>query len=211
MYELYTEVRDGLKKYEVLRSLAKSRLDKANDRLEKATHALRVTEEAQRFIALVAGTVQLRLEQAVSDLVNKALTGVFEDESYDFVMRFIPKAGKVEVEFVYVTKDGQELNPLEDSGIGTVDVTAFALRVSLWHVASKHARPILLLDEPFKNLSKEYRSVFLGLIKQIARDTGMQFIIVTHQYDLVSIADNVITVTKPSRKGPSIVECEVVK
>lgn len=177
---------------------------------ESAIEVQDATEKAGMVIKAVAQNIQSVLEANIADLVNKAIHEVFVDESFDFKMQYTIKNGKVEVEFMYVTEDGNELSPLEDSGIGTVDVVAFALRVSLWFLSRKKVRPVILLDEPFKNISANFRPIFLKLVQVIAKETGIQLIIVTHHEDIISIADNVIRVTKHGTKNPSSVQCEVV-
>ncbi len=190
----------------------KGRKDAADRALDAGAAALHVLEErhtattkAQMYINTAAGDIQSAVEESISTLVQRALDGVFDQHQYTFKLRFIPRANKTEVEFVYCTANGDELSPLEDSGIGTVDVVTTALRLSLWHMSSARIRPILMLDEPFKNLSAKYRPRFLELIKQLAQDTGLQFIIPTHQTDLIEIADNVITVAKDEGSGRSLV------
>ena len=37
-----------------------------------------------------------------------------------------------------------------------------------------------MIDEPFRFVSKEYRSAVRELVEALARETGIQFLIVTH-------------------------------
>jgi ABC-type sulfate/molybdate transport systems ATPase subunit len=66
------------------------------------------------------------------------------------------------------------------SGGGVVDVAAFALRIACLTLRKPALRKVLILDEPFRFLSAEYRPRVRSLIESLADEFGVQFIIVTH-------------------------------
>lgn len=40
--------------------------------------------------------------------------------------------------------------------------------------------PLMVLDEPFSQVSKEYREAMATLLERTAEEFGMQYIIITH-------------------------------
>ncbi len=109
---------------------------------------------------------------------------MFEEEAYEFQIRFEEKRGKTEAALLFV-RDGLEVAPLESSGGGVVDVAAFALRLAALLLARPLKRRLLVLDEPFRFVSAEYRPKIRSMIEQLAEEFEVQFIIVTHIQDLV--------------------------
>jgi DNA repair exonuclease SbcCD ATPase subunit len=106
------------------------------------------------------------------------LEAVF-DEPYEFKMAFVEKRGRTEVELTF-EKDGQVVDPLGASGGGVVDVASFALRVAAILLSGPKSRRLLVLDEPFKFLSKMYRPRIRQLLEELAKEMSMQIIMVTH-------------------------------
>jgi DNA repair exonuclease SbcCD ATPase subunit len=102
---------------------------------------------------------------------------------------------------VFVDGDGGELSPLSASGGGAVDIAAFGLRLSLWTLPEKRTRGVIVLDEPFRFLSKDLHAKAGQAIKELSARLGLQFIIVTHENTLQESADKIFRVEK--RRGVS--------
>lgn len=76
------------------------------------------------------------------------------------------------------------LRDLDQVGGGLIDVLSFILQVAV--VKLMGAAPVLLLDEPFKHLSKNYLPRISQLVNSLASLMGMQIVIVTHENQLVT-------------------------
>ena len=74
------------------------------------------------------------------------------------------------------------------------DIVSFALRVAyiLLHTSDN----VLIIDEPFRNLSKDKHEVASQMIKEISKELDMQFIISTHVDLLERYADKVFRVSQ---------------
>jgi len=77
-----------------------------------------------------------------------------------------------------------EVDPLSASGGGVVDVAAFALRLSCLCLSKPKRRHLLVLDEPFKFVSEEYRHRIRGMMEKLSEEMGVQIIMVTHIKEL---------------------------
>lgn len=135
-------------------------------------------QEALLIAQEVAQQTQEELEFQVSALVTNALASVFPDP-YEFRVSFEIKRGKTEA-VLFFERDGEEIDPLTASGGGVVDIAAFALRLSAFLIANVKPPPVIVLDEPFRFVSAEYRPAVAELLDEMATKLGIQFIMVTH-------------------------------
>lgn len=151
-------------------------------------------EDAQAIIQMVAQATQEELRYHINEIVTLALSAVFDDP-YEFEVDFVQRRNQTEADLWFV-RQGERIHPLSASGGGAVNVAAFALRVSLWSLKAKRSRPILLLDEPFSNLSVQHHIKASGMLKEISERMGIQMIIVTHSEEITESADIVFRVTQ---------------
>jgi len=135
-------------------------------------------EEAQKIAQLVAQTVQQQAHARLAKVVSQCLSTVF-DEPYEFKMIFEQKRGRTECRLVFV-RNGLEVDPMSAAGGGVVDVASFALRLSCILLAKPPVRRLLVMDEPFKFLSEEYRGRIRTMLEQLSEELGVQFLMVTH-------------------------------
>lgn len=149
---------------------------------QTAKEDLARTEEAQQIIQQLAQEVQQQVHSRIAVVVNKCLETVF-GYSFNFQIHFERKRGRTEARLSF---DGgeAEVNPLtEDSG-GAVDVTAFALQLSSLLLTKPKLRRLIVLDEPFKFVDVENRARIKMLMRGLAKDFKIQFIMITREEDL---------------------------
>jgi DNA repair exonuclease SbcCD ATPase subunit len=156
-------------------------------------------EQAQVVIQAVALLTQDSLKYHVAELVTLALTSIFDDP-YELEMDFVQRRNQTEADIFFV-RDGERVDPLTASGGGAVDVAAFALRVSLWSLKNPRTRPVLVLDEPFRFISMNYRTQTSEMLKMVSERLKLQIVMVTHSEELAEVADKVITISQ--KKGIS--------
>lgn len=134
--------------------------------------------EVVKLLQEVATTVQAKAHARISRLVARCLGAVFT-EPYEFEIEFEQKRGRTEARLVF-KRGANEVDPLNASGGGVVDVCSFALRLAALVASRPARRKVMIMDEPFKHLSREYRPAVRALLEGLASELGMQFIIVTH-------------------------------
>ena len=150
----------------------------ARTRYAEATTAADVAAVAQTTLQGIAAAVKATAHRQVAGIVARCLAAVFA-EPYQFQIHFEQKRGRTEASLVFL-RGGHEVDPLSSAGGGVVDVCAFALRLASLVLSRPRRRRLLVLDEPFKHLSKDYRPAVRQLILALAADLDVQFIIVTH-------------------------------
>jgi len=183
--------------------IAVSNAKRARSDIRKSKAEQRNTEKAKVIIQTVAQKTQEQLEYRISELVTLAMKSIFP-EPYEMHLDFVKKRDKTEAEITFSKDGGEKINPMNASGGGVVDVAAFALRVTLWSLQNPKSRNVIILDEPFRFLSTDLQPKAGELLKEISERLGIQFIIITHEEELVESADKVFTVRQ--KKGVSVVK-----
>jgi len=167
--------------------------------LNESKRSLRRCEQAREIIRIVGMETQKQLQYHISDITSLALEAVFPDP-YELEVEFIERRNKTECDLYFVRGD-MRVDPLTASGVGAVDVAAFALRIASWSMAKPHSRNTIILDEPFRFLSVDYQEKASIMLQTLSQKLGIQFIIITHEQTLTEHADKVFQVL--IRKGKS--------
>lgn len=156
---------------------------------------LELLEQAQVFLQKVAQATQEKLKFQVEDVVNLALDTCFPNE-YEFKIDFEILRGKTEAKLVFLSKKtNKEIDPMTASGGGVVDLTSFALRIACYAL-EKNIDNVIILDEPFRFLSRDLQERAGSIIKILSERLDLQIILVTHIPELINYCDKVFQVSK---------------
>lgn len=167
--------------------------------LRDARATLETAQEAQTIIQQVAQQVQQQAHAKIAHVVTTCLESVFPDP-YEFRIRFDRKRGRTEAQLL-LYRDGLLLeDPLDESSGGVLDVAAFALRLACLVLSKPPRRRLLVLDEPFKHLSRENRPRVRGMLETLSKEMGVQIILVTHDEEFQ--VGRVIDLGSPERDAP---------
>ena len=150
--------------------------------LEDAVMCAESAMEAQELAQAVALIVQQQAHDQIAKVVSRCLTEVF-DEPYVFRIHFERKRGRTQARLAF-ERDGMEVDPMTASGGGIIDVASFALRLSCLVLNKPPLRRVLVMDEPFKYVSEEYRERVKILLETLAVEMSVQLILVTHITEL---------------------------
>lgn len=165
-------------------AIADELLTEERRRLSESQAELAHLREAQTIVQFVGEAVHERLCHRLSDVVTRCLCEVFDDP-YEFRIEFDRKRGRTEASLVFV-RDGMTVDPLSASGGGVVDVAALVLRLAVMMLQRPAVRRLLVMDEPLRFLSKDYRPLARYMLKSLQEEFGMQFIYVTHIPELTT-------------------------
>lgn len=163
------------------------------------------SEKAQSIIMAVARATQSELEYRIAEPVSLALAAVYNNP-YQMRAQFeITGRGTTECHLNF-ERNGMQIKPLEASGGGPVDVASFALRIGSWSLSQPRTRPILILDEPFKWISRDKMILAGQMLQEAARQLGLQIIMISHIPELIECADIVLNVGINGGKSELIIE-----
>ena len=186
---------------------AQSQIQKDLDWAEKQYATGRKEEQllakARDIIHAVALKTQQEVQLCLEEAVSHSLQTVFH-EGYAFHVDFEIKRNRTEALLSVSRAPSEEkINPMMASGGGVVDIISFSLKVLLWSIADKRTHPVILLDEPFRFVSADLQPQVGQLLQEISSQMGIQFIIVTHEEELIESASAVFSVRL--KKGVSLV------
>jgi len=89
-----------------------------------------------------------------------------------------------------ILKNGIEFDPKYELGGGVLDLISLGLRLSLWAISSR--TPLLVLDEPLRYLSREYKPAVANFLSQLCQTLNLRILIITHDPELIIESENVI-------------------
>ena len=172
--------------------------------LDNLNKRIKLLEQAQAFLQKVAQDTQSQLKFQIEDIVNLALETCFPNE-YEFQLQFNIARGKTDAELVFLSqKTGRPIDPMNASGGGVVDLTAFALRIASYAL-EQGVDNVIILDEPFRFISRDLQARAGEILKSLSTKLGIQILMVTHIGQMIDVADKVFEVKKNS-DGRSIVK-----
>ena len=160
--------------------------------LRNNQRSLRRHEQAREIVREVGMKTQQQLQFHISDITSSALEAVFTDP-YELKVEFVQRRNKTECDLTFVRGD-LEIDPIEASGVGAIDIASFALRIASWSMMRPKTRNTIILDEPFRYLSANYQEQASLMLKELSQKLGLQFIIVTHEEILAEHADRIFEV-----------------
>lgn len=164
---------------------ATKRLRDEREAYQQAEQDLKDAEEARFIAQAVAQAVQQQAHARIAGVVSTCLRSVFGEDSYEFRIRFDKKRNKTECKLMLL-RDGHIVeNPTEEDSGGVLDVAAFALRLACLVLAKPNLRRLLILDEPFRFVSREYRDKVGDMLMKLSKDFHLQIIMVTHVEELM--------------------------
>jgi len=189
------QLRRRFDRLSIVRETAVKRLDQKTGELAQATTDIEDFQIVSKILRQIGTAYRTTSVQRIEDLVTRCLQAVFERE-YEFVVRMVEKREQIETEFF--VRDGEiELDPEFQAGGGILDVISLGLRAVMWSMRGKSATDsFLALDEPARNVSASHIENVSEMLDQLARQLGIQFLIVTHREGLTYGVDRIFKVDK---------------
>lgn len=155
--------------------------------LDKSDISKQVSELLVKFSSEMREVVGKQIEQLVTAILNKA----FPDR-YEFKIEYKTRRGVVEADFLLKDISSNKMLDILDSNGGTI---ADMVSATLFFVLSEMIKPgdnFIIFDEIGKHISADKRESFFKFLKELIKTYKKQIIYVTHQNELIDIADKVI-------------------
>lgn len=187
------KLRQKLERKKGQQTQLQSDLQAAKSQEENITAEIIDIEQAQAIIQIVAQKTQEELEYRLSEIVSLALAAVFDDP-YKLKVNFVIRRGKTECDLLF-EKNNEIFDPLTSSGGGAIDIASMALRIAIWSLTQPKTRNVLILDEPFRFLSREYQVKASVMLKELSKKLKLQIIMVSHSEFLIEGADKIFQIS----------------
>ena len=143
--------------------------------------------EARDLMAAVLAATQQMVVGFLEEIATLALRTVYGDD-YALRLKVEVKRNQTEITPVLVFRE-MELSPRDEVGGGVVDVLSFGLRMALWAMRTPRSRPSVVLDEPFKYVSRDRVEAVGNMLKEVSGLLGVQLVLVTHDWELIACAN----------------------
>lgn len=170
-------------------------IENCNKKDKQLNRKLKLLEKSQAFLQKIAQETQEHLKFQIEDIVNLALETCFPGE-YIFQILFNISRGRTDAELVFLDQKTKKLvDPMNASGGGVVDLTTFALRIACYAL-EKGTDNVIVLDEPFRFLSRDLQERAGEILKVLAKKMNLQIIMVSHIGEIIDVADKVFEVKK---------------
>ena len=197
------EIQNQLNEFAVRKKVLEKSLDDKLEKILAEKESVENLTKARWVLTEVSQLTQKKFKAKVESLVTMAVQSVF-DRPFKFHLEFERKRNKMEC-YPIVTEivDGVERvyeDPENDMGGGAMDIISFAFRIVLWSLEKPSSRNVIILDEPMKNMGK---LITLGgqVLREISHKLGFQLILITHDDELIEIADRSYEVTHDGNKS----------
>lgn len=149
----------------------------------KAEHIVKARWLLVEAAKATQGSVKEYLETMTTRLMQAAY-----DRPLQFLVDYETKRNRSNCFLRVQDGDSEPTTPKDDDGGGMVEIISTALRLEMWSLQQPRSRNTIFLDEPLKNLGRKIGLVS-QMLRKIAVDLGLQLVIITHDPEVLQIAD----------------------
>lgn len=146
---------------------------------------VRVLTLSEAALSTLLSKVSEESLKSVEATITYGLRVVFDDHPLTFKFQSGMARGGPTLEPV-LQFEGVEQPILDAFGGGPATVVAFLLRLLVCHRLGLY--PLILLDETFSMVSRQYVPNVAKLLRELSEQMGFTFILITHQSDFVEHA-----------------------
>lgn len=167
------------------------RQKKNNEKINDLKSRTEKIEKAQLFLQVTAREIQNSIRYHIEDIVQMVIDSCFPDK-YKFELEFVLKRNKTEANLNFY-ENGRIIDPMNAAGGGLINIACFAIRIAAWSLSRTNS--IILLDEPFNNLSEDLQPKAGEILKELSEKLGFQIIMITHNKEtMIDVADRVFEI-----------------
>lgn len=162
------------------------------DALGRARTDIEVWQQVQMLFAKASEFAREQLRQKLEETVTAALQAIFCNDRIRFEVEMKTVNGQPSASWQIISDFGDmpiTASPEDAHGGGIVDVVSLALRLALLELARPKIGGPIIFDEPAKMVSLNYLPNVADFLKQYAKATGRQILMVTHAESLAEVAD----------------------
>lgn len=194
-----TAARSGVARAEGTRDALRKQAEEARSRVSGINTRSRDLETAHALLTSLAESRRKETVERVERVVTAALRSVFgPDIEYRITVKVSRGVVSMFGEVGKMTNRGlsRKLEWFRADSLagGVVDVLSFAIRAAVLMLHRPRLRPILIADEPFKHVSERHLPAVAKMLETVARESGLQLIVISHEPQIADCAGRVFTV-----------------
>lgn len=161
-----------------------------NDAVESLTDQIDNYKLIEAYLANFADERQAQVYRQLETTVSDGLQSVFEEDiRLEVENKMVGSRAETVFTLVSNTEEGELRTGIMDSrGGGVAAVVGFLIQAVLV-LLTPNMRPLLALDETFRNVSTDLQGRLGEWVSDLCSKTGLQVILVTHQPEIAEHAD----------------------
>ena len=146
--------------------------------------------ESRQYYKKAIDLIYEKSIQELKDVLNSALSYIFKDKSLEVDIQLSDKRGK-SLTFI-ITNNGRKVSLKRGMGMGVKCVISCILHI--YYLQCKNSK-ILMLDEAYSNISKNYISDFFDFLSKLCEKLQFTLILITHDERFIEYADRVYEIS----------------
>lgn len=195
----------SISEYEMLESQKKNIISQ----IKTLEEDINYRQELNAILIRSASIMRDKAKNHFEKIVTDALQFVSQDNTCKFVIEESTMRGKPAYEFYIETIVNGEVcrkKPEDSCGGGFIDIISVTAKVAYLKIFNnpKINNLCFIMDEPGKMISEQMSTKFAEYIKFLGKQFGLQIIMITHNENISSIADETFIVNK-NRNGISTI------
>ena len=155
----------------------------------------------ETYLAQFADERQAQVYRQIETTVTEGLQAVFgEPLRLEVTTKMVGSRSETVFSIISNTADGELSTSIMDSrGGGVAAIVGFLVQAVLV-LLTPNLRPLLFLDETFRNVSEDYQAPLGEFIRDLCDRTGLQVVLVTHQPTIAEYASDVYSFKQTNGK-----------
>jgi DNA repair exonuclease SbcCD ATPase subunit len=181
----FSQLQDGVQQLCVYRDLLKRRIETLREEEEKLKYRADLHQKCAEVIkAWLEDSLQSNVD-SIADLATSGLQHIITDQTLAFQIQQEQKYNRVAMRFV-VDDNGVTGDPMDSFGGGAVSIISLVMRLAV--MARMKMGNLLLLDESMGALANKYVPGAASFMRQLADQTGINILMVTHNDEFIDHA-----------------------
>ena len=164
----------------------KIKLSNLENNLTEYQNKMNLVIESRQYYKKAIDIIYEKSVQELTDVLNSALRYIFKDRNLEVDVVLSDKRGK-SLSFV-IKDDGNLVSLKRGMGMGVKCVISAILHI--YFLQCKNSK-ILLLDEAYSNISKEYVADFFDFLYKLCEKLEFKIVLITHDERFVDYANKV--------------------
>jgi len=178
-------------------------LDTLDEQISLLTQESATLASAEKVLSDIIAHCSAETKNNIEAFLSLSLQQIFNNP--DIFIELLQEVKRDRVETQIILHEGDIVGPpAKISGGGVQNVLGFLLRFLA--LRRMHLKPLLILDEAFRNVSVNHLDALCSFLKHLTEDHNLSILLVTHEPSFMRIANSVYEVTKTASEGLRILK-----
>jgi DNA repair exonuclease SbcCD ATPase subunit len=183
--ERLKQLKDGIARLGTYRDILQSQMTALEKEESDASYKADLHQRCSEVFKTWLEDSMKRNVDSMAQLATTGLQHVIHDQKLTFHIKQEPKYNRLAMRFV-LEDNGVEGDPIQSYGGGAAVIISFVLRIAV--MARMKMGNLLILDESMLALSNSYVPSAAAFMRQLAEETGINILMVTHNPEFLNHA-----------------------